>query len=482
MSGALLSWANVQGLLYVLGTVYFILGLKWMGQPARARRGNALSALGMLLVVVVALLSAGLGYRWIFLGLGLGTVIGLFAAMRVSMIGMPGMVALFNGSGGLASMLLGVCDYAIAGHPHHYAGFSAFVAFLTILIGGVCATGSLVAWGKLSGVMSSKPWVYRGQHWLNGCLVVGLLILGVLFTQHPGGLTFESHLQGAALVHALLADPVFLGVLVGALLLGILLVMPIGGADMPVAISLLNSYSGLAACAAGYVIQNDILVVTGALVGMSGMVLTQVMCKAMNRSLSHILFSGFGRVNTAAAGAADQKEVKVLGSEDAYYVLEAANRVVIVPGYGMAVAQAQHAVSTLVDVLVDNGAEVKFAIHPVAGRMPGHMNVLLAEANIPYEQLVEMADINPTLGDVDVCLVIGANDVVNLAARDDPDSDISGMPIIEVDKAGTVFVLKRSMAAGFSGVENPLLFADNTRLLLGDAKQTLEALIEAFKS
>jgi NAD(P) transhydrogenase subunit beta len=321
--------------------------------------------------------------------------------------------------------------------------------------------------GPFDFVLDQKPVLYRGQQLVNGVLVAGVLACAVLFIWDPNS--------------AVTYLP-FIGVIALGLVLGVLFTIPIGGADMPVVISLLNSYSGLAACAAGFVISNTVLIVSGSLVGASGMILTTIMCKAMNRSLANVLFSGFGSGAGSAGGAAVQGEAKSMSAEDAYFVLEAAKLVVFVPGYGMAVAQAQHAVRELGDLLEANGTEVKYAVHPVAGRMPGHMNVLLAEANVPYEQLVEMDGINPMMPNVDVAIVIGANDVVNPAAREDESSPIYGMPIINVDHARSVFVLKRSMRSGFAGIDNPLFYKQNTRMIFGDAKKTVEALVAEFKS
>jgi NAD(P) transhydrogenase subunit beta len=465
---------------YVTSAILFVFGLKLMGSPDSAQRGNLLSAGGMLLAVVVTLLSSGLDYKWIAFGVAIGSAIGYVTAVRVQMTAMPEMVALFNGSGGLASLLLGASEYTSHGADPEFQGFTAFVTFLAIIIGGVTFTGSVIAWAKLSEKIDGKPILYPGQQFVNAALLLTALVLGVLFTLDPTrGVLVGASSGGGAMV--LSSSIVFLGLVVLSLMLGVMVVIPIGGADMPVAISLLNSYSGLAACAAGYAINNSILIVAGALVGASGIVLTKIMCKAMNRSLGNVLFSGFGS-GAGGSGVAVEGEAKAATPEDAYYVLEAASTVVIAPGYGLAVAQAQHAVRELGDILEENGAEVKYAIHPVAGRMPGHMNVLLAEANVPYEQLVEMDGINPHMPNTDVCIVIGANDVVNPAAREDETSPIYGMPIINADAARTVYVLKRSMNTGFAGISNPLFFCENTRMIFGDAKKTVESLIEQFKS
>jgi len=444
---------------YLIASVLFIFGLKLLSSPKTAIKGNLISAIGMLIAVLVTLINHEIiSYEWIVIGLVIGTLIGIFLARMVAMTKMPEMVALLNGFGGISSLLVGWAAYYL---EPQMTSFSSFTIFLTILIGGVTFTGSLVAWGKLSEFMPSKPLQFAGQKTLNVLLLTGTVVLGIISTVFP---------SSGFLINILL--------IAASLLLGILLVIPIGGADMPVVISLLNSYSGLAACAAGFVIANNVLIVSGALVGASGIILTSIMCKAMNRSLSHVLFSGFGQ--TSSMGSEVQGEVKSASAKDAYYVLEAAQSLVVVPGYGLAVAQAQHAVRELASLLEDNGCDVKYAIHPVAGRMPGHMNVLLAEADVPYDQLVEMDDINRTIDTVDVCLVIGANDVVNTAARDDEKSSIYGMPIIDVDKAKNVFVLKRSMASGFAGISNPLFFKENTTMLFGDAKKTLQQIIEEF--
>ncbi|MEX1032757.1 MAG: NAD(P)(+) transhydrogenase (Re/Si-specific) subunit beta [Cellvibrionaceae bacterium] len=441
---------------YIVAAVFFIFGLKLLGHPRSARRGNMLSALGMLIAVVVTLLANGIvDYQWIFGGFVVGALIGVLASRLVAMTAMPEMVAIFNGFGGLASLLVGWAAFTTDASQ-----FVLVTIFLSILIGGVTFTGSVLAWGKLSEKITGRPMQFTGQRIVNSLLVLAIIACGVMFVLQP-------------------ENPNWLYVAVGlAALLGILAVLPIGGADMPVVISLLNSYSGLAACAAGFAIGNNILIVAGSLVGASGIILTSIMCKAMNRSLSNVLFSGFGKV-AKAAGKIDG-EVKPLSADDAYYVLEAATNVLVVPGYGMAVAQAQHVVKELQELLEGNGADVHYGIHPVAGRMPGHMNVLLAEADVSYDLLLEMDQVNPRMETYDVAIVIGANDVVNPAAREMEGSPIYGMPVINVDKARTVFVLKRSMASGFAGVDNPLFFKENTRMIFGDAKETLNSLVRAF--
>jgi NAD(P) transhydrogenase subunit beta len=444
---------------YIIAAVLFIFGLKQMSSPATAVRGNLLSAVGMLLAILVTLVSREIiEYQWIAAAVALGAIVGFVAAQKVAMTSMPEMVALFNGSGGIASLFVGWAALYNSGNTT----FTIVTILLSILIGGMTFSGSLIAWGKLSEVMTSSAIVFGAQRIVNAILLIALICCGVMFALEP---SFNS--------------PYFYAVIVLSLVFGVMAVIPIGGADMPVVISLLNSYSGLAACAAGFAIHNNILIVAGSLVGAAGIILTNIMCKAMNRSLANVLFSGFGAVKTATKV---EGEVKPINTEDAYLILEAASSVTFVPGYGMAVAQAQHVVRELGELLEENGAEVTYAIHPVAGRMPGHMNVLLAEANVPYDQLVEMEDINPRIDNIDVAVVIGANDVVNPAAREDENSPIYGMPIINVDHARTVFVLKRSMASGFSGVDNPLFFGENTRMLFGDAKESISSVIGEFKS
>jgi NAD(P) transhydrogenase subunit beta len=441
---------------YIVSAALFIYGLKQLGSPATARRGNSISALGMLVAVVAALLDQGIvDFQWIVLGFVVGGAIGGAAARMVQMTSMPEMVALFNGFGGMASLLVGWAALSPTAET-----FTLVTIILSILIGGVTFTGSLIAYGKLSENIGSGAVLFSGQQVVNSLIVLGILGSSIMFCLEPANTTWLYVVIALSLVF------------------GVMAVIPIGGADMPVVISLLNSYSGLAACAAGFAIDNNILIVAGSLVGASGIILTQIMCKAMNRSLSNVLFSGFGSGKVEKTSV--EGEIKPISVADAYYVLEAASNVAIVPGYGMAVAQAQHVVKELTELLEQNGTEVNFGIHPVAGRMPGHMNVLLAEADVPYDQLLEMDDINPRMENVDVAIVIGANDVVNPAARENESSPIYGMPVINVDSARTVFVLKRSMASGFAGIENPLFYKDNTRMLFGDAKESIGGLIREF--
>jgi len=453
---------SLINLCYIVASVLFIFGIKMLGNASTARRGNQLSSVGMLLAVAVTLLKGGLDYTWIIAGLLIGAAIGAVAARRVQMTGMPELVALFNGFGGLASLLVGWAEFArdndFSDSP--YPVFTGFAVVFAVLVGGITFTGSLIAYLKLSGKMSGSPTLFPAQKLINAVVLLILLAAGVVFV-----LTQAS--WALYLVIAL------------SLALGVLGVIPIGGGDMPVVISFLNSFSGIAASAAGFVILNNVLIVAGCLVGASGIILTVIMCKAMNRTLANVLFGGFG----ATSGKAQEVEgeMKAITPEDAFYILEAAQSVIFVPGYGMAVAQAQHAVKELGEILEQNGAEVRFAIHPVAGRMPGHMNVLLAEADVAYEQLCEMDDVNPIMETVDVAIVIGANDVVNPAAAEDETSPIYGMPIINVHEAKTVFALKRGQGAGFSGLVNTLFFRENTRMIYGDAKATLTNLVAQFK-
>ncbi|MEW6060669.1 MAG: NAD(P)(+) transhydrogenase (Re/Si-specific) subunit beta [Bacteroidota bacterium] len=461
----------IAEILYLIAALLFVVGLKRMSKPATARRGNIISSIGMLLAIIGTLIHYHVvDWSYIIIGMLIGTIVGATLARIVKMTEMPQMVALLNGYGGLASLLVGFAEYnrqyMNVLNPNIIQSIDLYTAIttsLTVVVGGLTFSGSVVAWAKLKEVITGRPILFKGQQIVNAVIVLGVVVGGVVFAINP--------VDGFM---------IFVGLIVFGLLLGITSVIPIGGADMPVVISLLNSYSGIAGCLAGFVIQNNALIVTGSLVGASGIILTNIMCKAMNRSLANVLFSGFGAVSDTAADK-EQGEVKPISVEDAYALLEAARSVCIVPGYGLAVAQAQHACRELADLLEKNGTEVRFAIHPVAGRMPGHMNVLLAEANVSYDHLYEMDAVNPIMDTVDVSLVIGANDVVNPAAREDKSSPIYGMPIIDVDKAKTVIVMKRSMATGFAGIPNPLFYKENTRMLFGDAKQVLQGLVAEFK-
>ena len=451
---------------YVLAAALFIFGLKLLGHPSSARKGNLLSAIAMLIAIVVTMFDNNIvSFQMIAIAMLAGSIIGILAARMIAMTAMPEMVSLLNGIGGLASLFVA---WATVEANSEFAAFTMIVTFLALLIGGVTFSGSLVAWAKLSERISGRSITFAGQSAFNSLLVLAIIFTAYLFVAQP-----------TMLADITIDFNVVLYTAMGfALLFGIMLVLPIGGADMPVVISLLNSYSGLAACAAGFALHNNILIVAGSLVGASGIILTKIMCKAMNRSLSNVLFSGF--MSVTKTDMVIEGEVKPLSAEDAYYVLEAAQSVVVIPGYGMAVAQAQHAMKELQQLLEENGAEVAYAIHPVAGRMPGHMNVLLAEADVSYEQLFEMDEINKRIQNFDVAIVIGANDVVNPAAREMKGSPIYGMPVINADLAKNVFVLKRGMASGFAGIDNPLFFKPNCRMIFGDAKETLNGIIRQF--
>ncbi len=454
-------------LAYLASAVLFILGLRNLSSPRTAPTGNLLAAIGMLVAVVATLVSQGVvGWPVILAGVVVGGSIGAVLALRIEMTAMPQMVALLNGFGGAASALVAsaeLLDGMRAGIAP--AGIVPTAIVLSTLIGAVTLTGSLIAFAKLQELMRGAPIVYPGQRFVNALLGLGAIGLCVAVALSPLELPPYAALVGLGL------------------LLGVLLVIPIGGADMPVVISLLNSYSGLAACATGFVLGNSGLVISGSLVGASGIILTKIMCDAMNRSLGNVLFGAFGAVAEIGPGAAgEQRSVTGYTPEDAAVIFNASRTCIVVPGYGMAVAQAQHAVRELMDLLEARGVKVQFAIHPVAGRMPGHMNVLLAEADVPYDKLVEMDDINPQFPETDVSLVLGANDVVNPAARSDTSSPIYGMPILDVDRAQHVFVIKRSMNPGFAGIDNPLFYNDNTKMVFGDAKGTVLKITEALRS
>ncbi len=461
---------DILTLAYLLAAVLFIYGLKMLSKVKTAARGNLISATGMLLACVITFfyMSGGQAVRliWIAIAVAIGGITGLVLALKVQMTAMPQIVALFNGFGGIASLLVACGDYVL--NDGTFSTWDTLAATgLAVLIGGVTFTGSLVAFGKLQGlnITPGRPVQFPGQKALIAIMIIACLALtGLLIADPSAGWTL-----GVATVLALI--------------LGILLVIGIGGADMPVVISLLNSYSGLAASMAGFVLGNQALIITGALVGASGIILTSIMCKAMNRSLANVLFGGVG-VESAAPGAKTSATgtVRELTAEDVAIQLDAAGLVIIVPGYGMAVAQAQHACADLADRLKERGIAVKYGIHPVAGRMPGHMNVLLAEANVPYEDLCDLETINPEFEQAGVALVIGANDVTNPAARHDPASPIYGMPILDVDKARSVVVIKRSLNPGFAGVENELYFMPNCGMLFGDGKAMVNALVTELKS
>jgi H+-translocating NAD(P) transhydrogenase subunit beta len=438
-------------LIYLVSTALFILSLQWMSDPKTARRGVAAGVGGMTLAVIGTMLHPQiLNFNWIAIAMVLGIIAGI-PLSNVALTAVPQRTALSHAFGGLAAGLVGTAKYYLWAQQGQLTRFRMGAIAIEVILGFMTLTGSLIAAGKLQEILPTRPITYRNQNLINFTLLLVALVVAILLIINPA--------------HALL----FPALLVLALAFGVLLVLPIGGADMPTVISLLNSYAGLSAVAMGFVMENKLLITAGALDGASGLILSIVMCKAMNRSFSNVLFGAFGQVQTRT-GTVEERTAKSATAEDAAQLLENAARVVIIPGYGMAVSQAQHRVHDLYEELTKRGVDVKFAIHPVAGRMPGHMNVLLAEAEIPYDRLVEMDDINPEMGQADVALVIGANDVVNPAARRDKDSPIFGMPIIDADKAKICLAIKRSMNPGFAGIENELYFADNTLMLFGDAK------------
>jgi NAD(P) transhydrogenase subunit beta len=446
------------GLVYLIASALFILALKWMNAPPTARRGILAGEIGMVLAIGGTLLQLGIdgklehitiAYGYIFLALGIGTAIGVPLGL-VQMTAVPQRTALSHAFGAFCVTLVGTAEF--------YLGTSTIPAFkmsvlcVEVILGGLTVTGSLMAAGKLQEVLPQRPITYKGQNFVNLALLASTAIIAIFLVRNPGA----THLF-----------PVMVGI---ALIVGVMLVIPIGGADMPTVISLLNSYAGLSAAAMGFVLNNKLLIVAGALDGSSGFILSVIMSKAMNRSFTNVVFGAFGQVATAAAGAQEARPVKSASPEEAAGILAAASKVVIVPGYGMAVAQAQHKVRELYDALTKRGVDVRFAIHPVAGRMPGHMNVLLAEADVPYDRLIEMDDINGDFPQTDVSLIIGANDVTNPAAKTDKSSPIYGMPVLDVEKSHTVMVIKRSMNPGFAGIDNPLYYMDQTLMLFGDAK------------
>ena len=456
-------------LVWLVGAVTFILALKFLASPATARRGNQVGAAGMALVILWTFFTVDgmLANWWILLVGGLvGTVIGVLGARRVPMTAMPQMVAIFNGAGGGAAALVAVAEFLrdTGEHPGELLALPFMIAtLLGAVIGSVSLTGSIIAFGKLQGIVAARPVKYPGSQIVTAIVFLALLGLGIYL---------------AAIANSVPLFLLFCGL---ALVLGLQLVMPIGGADMPVVVSLLNSYTGIAVAATGFVLGNYALLIAGTLVGASGAILTQLMCKAMNRSIFNVLFAGFGTGgDTAAAGAEGEENLREISAEDAAVLMAYGSKVVIVPGYGMAVAQAQGPVRELMDQLLSRGVDVQFAIHPVAGRMPGHMNVLLAEANVPYDRLQEMDEINDDFADTDVALVIGANDVVNPLAREEG-SPISGMPILNVDQAQNIVVLKRGRGTGFAGIPNPLFSNEKTKMLFGDAKPSVEALVAGVK-
>lgn len=451
---------------YLIASILFVVGIKMLNRTKTARKGNIVSSIGMFIAILATVVQVeAISLVDILICIVIGSGIGLFIAFKVQMTKIPEMVALFNGFGGLASLAVALSDFWLNTQQRHLDvdSITGTSVALSIFIGGITFTGSMIAFLKLNGRISGQPITFSGQHLINLILLIVAIVTAVF-----------------ALTNT--ADPTFILILVFvSLLLGILTVIPIGGADMPVVISLLNSYSGMAACATGFVLNNNVLIVSGALVGASGIVLTQIMCKAMNRSLTNVLLGGFGQTSKGTAGDEEEISIKEIGVEEAAQIFDSVSSLIIVPGYGMAVAQAQHAIRELSELCEKRNINVRFAIHPVAGRMPGHMNVLLAEANISYDKLIEMDEINDDFATTDLVFVVGANDVVNPAARTNPNSPIFGMPVLNVDKAQTVIVSKRSMGKGYAGIENELFGYDNCLMLFGDAKQTIAKLVTEMK-
>ncbi|SFT90614.1 NAD(P) transhydrogenase subunit beta [Algoriphagus locisalis] len=453
-------------LAYLIASVLFVLGMKMMNKTKSARQGNRLSALGMFIAILATLVQIDAISLVEILGcIVLGAAIGLYYANKVEMTKMPEMVAIFNGFGGLASFSVALSDYFLRTEVNMESIelVTVISIIVSVFIGGLTFTGSLIAYLKLNGNISGSPITFKGQHAINLILFLGFLTAAVFTVMDQ-------------------TDPMLIIILIViALLLGVLTVIPIGGADMPVVISLLNSYSGMAACATGFILNNNVLIVAGSLVGASGIILTQIMCKAMNRSLINVLLGGFGQTVNEAQGDGPSITVKEIGVEETAMLFDGVSSVIVVPGYGMAVAQAQHVIRELMEQCEKRNIDFKFAIHPVAGRMPGHMNVLLAEANISYDKLIEMESINDEFPNTDLVLIVGANDVVNPAARNNPQSPIYGMPILNADKARTVIVCKRSMGKGYAGVENELFGYPNCLMLFGDAKQTITKVVSEMK-
>ncbi|MEJ8573803.1 NAD(P)(+) transhydrogenase (Re/Si-specific) subunit beta [Microbaculum marinum] len=463
--------ADVTALLYLVSAVLFVLALRGLSSPVTSRQGNFFGMAGMTIAVLttLALAAPSSATAWILIiaGIGIGGAIGATIARRIPMTAMPQLVAGFHSLVGLAAVMVAAAAlYAPAafgiGAPGAIHGASLVEMSIGVVIGAITFTGSIIAFLKLDGRMSGKPIMLPARHLINIAIAALIVILVIAFV------TSESH-------------GLFWTITLLSLLIGVLIIIPIGGADMPVVISMLNSYSGWAAAGIGFTLGNTALIITGALVGASGAILSYIMCKGMNRSFISVILGGFGGETAGPAGGdGEQKPVKLGSAEDAAFLMKNSGKVIIVPGYGMAVAQAQHALREMADVLKENGVEVKYAIHPVAGRMPGHMNVLLAEANVPYDEVFELEDINSEFAQSDVAFVIGANDVTNPAAEDDPSSPIYGMPVLQVWKAGTVMFVKRSLASGYAGIDNPLFYNDNTMMLLGDAKKMAEEIVKGM--
>ena len=456
---------NIENVLYLISGSIFIIGLKKLSSPRTARNGNRLSALGMLIAIIATTLKyTDINIEWILVGLIVGAIIGSVLARYVEMTAMPQLVALFNAFGGAASGLVAMYEVLYSADPSSEIFTLAAVSFATI-VGSVTLTGSFIAFGKLQGIVTTKPVLLPIRNIINSIIAIAMIVIATMMCL--------AETDTSNYLYALEAL---------SLLFGILIVIPIGGADMPVVVALLNSYSGIAGAGAGFVLGNPLLIIAGSLVGASGLILTRIMTKAMNRSLMNVMLGGFGVESSGSSNqTTEDRPVTSVSSEDAAMILAYSESIIFVPGYGLAVAQAQHQINELASLLKDRDISVKYAIHPVAGRMPGHMNVLLAEANVPYDELKDLDEINSEFDRTDVAIVVGANDVTNPSARSDKDSPIYGMPILNVDKAKTVIVLKRSMASGFSGVQNDLFFLEKTNMLFGDAKDSIEGMIKEVR-
>ena len=456
--------SNIENIVYLISASLFIIGLKRLASPTTARNGNRLASLGMLIAIIVTILKyTDNNFEWIIIGIVIGGLLGIILSKYVQMTAIPQLVAIFNGFGGGASALVAIYEILYPKESVISIFVLAAIAFSTIL-GSLTLTGSFIAFGKLQEIIPTRPILFPLRNYLNSLLLLLIVFFAIMMV--------IPNFSSLNILYILIAL---------SLLAGILIVIPIGGADMPVIIALLNSYSGIAGAGAGFVLNNPVLIISGSLVGASGLILTRIMIKAMNRSLTNVILGGLGSDDGSQQATNENRLVKSLNTEDAAMILGYAENVIFVPGYGLAVAQAQHQINELANILKDNGAKIKYAIHPVAGRMPGHMNVLLAEANIPYNELKYLDEINSEFDNADVAVVIGANDVTNPIARTDPSSPIYGMPILNVDKAKSVIVLKRSMASGFAGIENELFFLDKTSLLFGDAKDSIEEMTREIK-
>ncbi|MQG07072.1 MAG: NAD(P)(+) transhydrogenase (Re/Si-specific) subunit beta [SAR202 cluster bacterium] len=458
--------SNIENIIYLISASLFIVGLKRLASPITARNGNRLASLGMLIAIVLTILKySDNNFEWIILGIVIGGLLGIILSKYVQMTAIPQLVAIFNGFGGGASALVAIYEILYQKESVISIFVLAAIVFSTVL-GSLTLTGSFIAFGKLQEIIPTRPILFPLRNYLNSLLLLLIIFLAIIMV--------IPNFSSLNILYILI---------VLSLLAGILIVIPIGGADMPVIIALLNSYSGIAAAGAGFVLNNPVLIISGSLVGASGLILTRIMIKAMNRSLANVILGGLGsEEGSQQTNSNENRPVKSLNTEDAAMILEYAENVIFVPGYGLAVAQAQHQINELANILKDKGANIKYAIHPVAGRMPGHMNVLLAEANIPYNELKDLDEINSEFDNADVAVVVGANDVTNPIARTDPSSPIYGMPILNVDKAKSVIVLKRSMASGFAGIENELFFLDKTSLLFGDARDSIEKMTREIKN